>query len=1029
MNPSRIFILRPVATSLMMLAIVLAGFMAYRMLPLSSLPEIDYPTIRVLTLYPGASPEVTVSTITSPLETQFGQMPGLNQMTSTSSAGSSVITLQFSLSVSLDSAQQEVQAAINAATNFLPSDLPSPPIYSKFNPADAPVITLGITSTTLPMTQVQDLVDTRLAQKISQITGVGLVSLSGGQRPAIRVRANPTVLAAYGMDVETLRTAINTANSNMAKGSFDGPMRASTIEANDQIDSAEEFSRIILGYKDGAPIRIADVADIVEDAENTKLAAWANTSPAIILNVYRQPGANVIEVVQRIRQILPQVKATLPSAVDVIELSDRTVTIQSAVKSVEFELLLAMVLVVGVIYFFLGNASATLIPGVAVPISIIGTFGAMYLLGYSLNNLTLMALTIATGFVVDDAIVMIENIVRYIEKGEKPMEAALKGSRQIGFTIISLTFSLIAVLIPLLFMGDVLGRLFHEFAITLAVSILISCFVSLTLTPMMCARYLRHENNAHDKAHTYFDKLIKAYGHALQYIFRHQGKTLAVAVGTLVLTIALYVIIPKGFFPEQDTGIIQAITEAPQDVSFASMRIRQEELLKILLDDKDIESISAYIGVDGDNSTLNTSRMLITLKPHGKRDSVSVVMRRLQGKAADYKGLTLYLQAVQDLTIEDRVSRTRFQFTLTDTSFEVLEEWTNRFTEHLRTRPELKGVANDLQASGLKAMITVDRNAASRLGITMSKIDNVLYSSFGQRLVSTIFTQSNQYRTVLEVKPEFQKGIEELNSIYITNADGKPVPLSSFASVTIEKAPLALSRLGQFPSATISFDLMQGVSLGSATQIIRAAANEVNLPATMQLDFQGTARAFEGSLSSTVFLVIAAVITMYIVLGILYESYVHPVTILSTLPSAAIGALLSLMLAGEDLGIVAVIGIILLVGIVKKNAIMMIDFALSAQREENLSATEAIYQACLLRLRPILMTTAAALLAALPLMFATGAGAELRQPLGIAMIGGLVLSQVLTLFTTPVIYLYFERLRTKVTHAEENSDLFTRGAP
>jgi multidrug efflux pump len=1031
MNPSRMFVLRPVATSLLMLAIVLAGLLAFRMLPLSALPDVDYPTIQVVTLYPGASPEIMTSTITAPLETQFGQMPGLNQMHSTSSGGASVITLQFSLNLSLDVAEQEVQAAINAAATFLPNDLPSPPIYSKLNPADAPIITLGITSKTLPLTTLQDMVDTRLAQKISQLSGVGLVTLSGGQRPAIRIRANPTTLAAYGMDMESLRMAITSANVNIAKGSFDGAMRSSTIEANDQISSASEYANVIAGYKNGAAIRVGDVADVVEEAENTKLAAWANTTPAIILNVQRQPGANVIAVADRIKQLLPQLKVSLPATLDVTLLTDRTTTIRASVQDVQFELLLAVALVVMVIFLFLRNVSATIIPAVAVPISLIGTFGAMHLLGYSLNNLTLMALTIATGFVVDDAIVMIENIMRYIEKGDTPLAASLKGSKQIGFTIISLTLSLIAVLIPLLFMGDIVGRLFHEFAITLAVSILISALVSLTLTPMMCARLLRHDPEAQQSQFArdsgrFFDNLTHAYGRLLHVVFNHERTTLLVAAFTLVLTVLLYIAVPKGFFPEQDTGIIQGITEGPQTISFAAMATRQTVLVERLLKDPAIESVSSFIGVDGMNATLNAGRLYINLKPHHQRDGAATVLARLETLTEHAGELKLYLQPVQDLTIEDRVSRTRYQFTVVDTDIDVLNLWVKKLEVVLSNLPELANVTSDVQAGGLKAMITIDRATASRLGVTAAMIDNTLYSAFGQRLVSTIFTQANQYRVVLEVKPEFQLGLKALESIYITNSTGNPIPLAAFSKVTEEKTALSINHLGQFPSATLSFNLKGSASLGDAISAIEEVEKELGLPATMETAFQGAARAFQASLTNTVWLFLAAIITMYIVLGILYESYIHPITILSTLPSAGIGALLALMLTGNDLSIIAIIGIILLIGIVKKNAIMMIDFAISAQREQDISAREAIYQAALLRLRPILMTTMAAIFAALPLMLGTGVGSELRHPLGITMVGGLIVSQLLTLFTTPVIYLYFDRLSHRFTPAPEERDLFER---
>ena len=1016
MNPSRLFILRPVATSLMMVAILLSGIVAYRLLPLSALPEVDYPTIQVVTLYPGASPDVMTSSITAPLERQFGQMPGLNQMSSTSSGGASVITLQFSLSLTLDVAEQEVQAAINAATSLLPTDLPAPPIYNKVNPADTPILALAVMSNSLPLPRVQDLIDTRIAQKISQLPGVGLVSLSGGQRPAVRVQANPKALAAYGMSLDDLRTAIGNANVNQAKGSFDGPSQASTIDANDQLKSAAEYQRLIIAYKNGAPIRLTDVADVIDDAENVRLAAWANDKAALIVNIQRQPGANVIQVVDRIKKLLPQLQATLPGSVDVVLLTDRTTTIRASVRDVQFELLLAVALVVMVIFLFLRNVAATVIPSVAVPLSLVGTFGVMYLAGFSINNLTLMALTIATGFVVDDAIVMIENISRYIEQGMKPLQAALKGAEQIAFTIISLTFSLIAVLIPLLFMGDVVGRLFREFAITLAVAILISAFVSLTLTPMMCARLLRHvppneQTRFYRASGAFFDAVIARYGRALDWVLDRQAATLLVALGTLALTVILYLVMPKGFFPVQDTGVIQGISEAPQSISFAAMAQRQQDLAKVVLQDPAVQSLSSYIGVDGTNVTLNSGRMLINLKPLAERGiDATAVIRRLQPQLAQVAGIALYMQPVQDLSIEDRVSRTQYQFTLEDADGNNLSIWVPKLVERLRTAPQLADVASDLQDRGLQAFVEIDRNTASRLGVTPAAIDNALYNAFGQRLISTIFTQSNQYRVVLEVQREYQKGPIALNDIFITSTDGQQVRLSSVARVSERTAPLSVSHLGQFPSATISFNLGSGYSLGEAVSAVRAAEAELGLPASTQTSFQGAARAFEASLANTLLLILAAIVTMYIVLGVLYESYIHPVTILSTLPSAGVGALLALMLSRTDLGIIAVIGIILLIGIVKKNAIMMIDFALDAERNEGKSPREAIHQACLLRFRPILMTTMSALLGALPLMLGTGVGSELRHPLGITMIGGLLFSQVLTLFTTPVIYLAFDRL-------------------
>ncbi|TXH03086.1 MAG: MdtB/MuxB family multidrug efflux RND transporter permease subunit [Nevskiaceae bacterium] len=1022
MNPSRPFILRPVATSLLMAAILIAGALAYRLLPLSALPEVDYPTIQVTTLYPGASPDVMTSSVTAPLERQFGQMPGLNQMSSTSSAGASVITLQFSLALSLDVAEQEVQAAINASGTFLPSDLPTPPIYSKVNPADAPVLTLALSSKTLPLTQVEDLADTRLAQKISQLTGVGLVTLSGGQRPAFRVQANPKALAAYGLSLDDLRTAIGSANVNGAKGSFDGPTRAYVIDANDQLKSADDYNAIVIAYRNGAPIRLRDVAQVVAGPENAKLAAWMNRTPAVILNIQRQPGANVIEVVDRIKALLPTLHDNLPGAVDVALLTDRTTTIRASVHDVQVELALAVALVVAVIFVFLRNVPATIIPSLSVPLSLVGTFGVMYLAGFSLNNLTLMALTIATGFVVDDAIVMIENIARYIEEGEPPLQAALKGAGQIGFTIVSLTVSLIAVLIPLLFMGDVVGRLFREFAITLAVTIVISAIVSLTLVPMLCARLLRHTPEAQQgrfyrAAGAFIDGMIERYGRALTWVLDRQTATLWVALATLALTALLYVAIPKGFFPEQDTGLIQGISEAPASVSFGAMAQRQQQLAQAILDDPDIDSLSSFIGVDGTNTTLNSGRLLINLKPHDQRDGAADIIRRLQQRVAEVPGIRLYLQPVQDLTIEDRVSRTQYQFTVEDADPAELAQWVPKLVERLSQLPQLADVASDLQQDGLAAYITIDRDTAGRLGITTATIDNALYNAFGQRLVSTIFTQANQYRVVLEAAAGFRETPEALQHLYVPSASGQQVPLSALTRVTEQAAPLVINHLGQFPAATISFNLGNGASLGAAVQAIRDAESEIGLPVSVQTSFQGAALAFQSSLSNTLLLILAAVVTMYIVLGVLYESYIHPVTILSTLPSAGVGALLALMLFRADLGIVAIIGIILLIGIVKKNAIMMIDFALDAERNEGKTPREAIYQACLLRFRPILMTTMAALLGALPLMLGTGVGSELRHPLGISIVGGLIVSQVLTLFTTPVIYLMFDRLAQRLRGA------------
>jgi len=1010
MNISRLFILRPVATTLSMIAILLAGLIAYKLLPVAALPQVDYPTIRVMTLYPGASPEVMTSAVTAPLERQFGQMPGLEQLSSTSSGGASVITLRFSLDVALDVAEQEVQAAINAANNLLPNDLPAPPVYNKVNPADTPVLTLAVTSESLPLPKLHDLVDTRMAQKLAQINGVGMVSIAGGQRPAVRIRTNPEALAAYGLSLADVRSLITSSNVNQPKGNFDGPTRVSMLDANDQLKTPEEYAELILTYEDGAALRLKDVADIIDGAENERLAAWANDSQAVLLNVQRQPGANVIDVVERIQALLPEVTASMPAGLDVVVLTDRTQTIRAAVTDVQHELMLATFLVVMVTFVFLKKLSATVIPSIAVPLSLVGTFAVMYVCGFSLNNLTLMALTIATGFVVDDAIVMLENIARHLEEGETPLNAALKGAKQIGFTLISLTFSLIAVLIPLLFMQDVVGRLFREFAITLAVAILISLVVSLTLTPMMCAKLLKPQTAAEAKP-DWVERLIGGYSRWLTWVLRHQTLTLLVAVATLGLTVVLYLAVPKGFFPVQDTGVIQGISEAPQSISFRAMSERQQALARVILADPAVDSLSSYIGVDGDNVTLNSGRLLINLKPHGERDlTASQIIDRLRPELAKVPGIELYLQPVQDLSIEDRISRTQFQFSLETPDGELLQEWTPRLVEALRERPELTDVASDLQSSGLQIYLDIDRDAAARLGIQVADITDALYDAFGQRQISTIFTQASQYRVVLEAEAGNRLGPQALEQLFVQSEGGTPVRLSSLATLEQRNAPLLINHIGQFPAVTLSFNLASGVSLGKAVEVIEAVEQEIGLPAGIQTRFQGAAEAFRASLSSTLLLILAAVVTMYIVLGVLYESYIHPITILSTLPSAAVGALLALLLTGNDLGLIAIIGIILLIGIVKKNAIMMIDFALEAERQQGMSPQDAIYRAALLRFRPILMTTLAALFGAIPLMLASGSGAELRQPLGLVLVGGLLLSQLLTLFTTPVIYLFFDRL-------------------
>ncbi|MFU0819489.1 MdtB/MuxB family multidrug efflux RND transporter permease subunit [Pseudomonas lundensis] len=1017
MNLSRLFILRPVATTLCMLAIVLSGIIAYRLLPVSALPQVDYPTIRVMTLYPGASPDVMTSAVTAPLERQFGQMPGLTQMASTSSGGASVLTLRFNLDINMDVAEQQVQAAINAASNLLPSDLPAPPVYNKVNPADTPVLTLAITSKTMLLPKLNDLVDTRMAQKIAQISGVGMVSIAGGQRQAVRIKVNPEALAANGLNLADVRALIGASNVNQPKGNFDGPTRVSMLDANDQLKTPQEYAELILAYNNGAPLRLKDVAEIVDGAENERLAAWANENQAVLLNIQRQPGANVIEVVDRIKALLPSITDNLPAGIDVTVLTDRTQTIRASVRDVQHELLIAIALVVMVTFLFLRRASATLIPSIAVPLSLIGTFGVMYLAGFSINNLTLMALTIATGFVVDDAIVMLENISRYIEEGDSPMQAALKGAKQIGFTLISLTLSLIAVLIPLLFMADVVGRLFREFAITLAVAILISLVVSLTLTPMMCARLLKPEPKEEEQGRFYrasgafIDWMIGQYGRLLQWVLKHQPLTLLVAIGTLALTVFLYLIVPKGFFPVQDTGVIQGISEAPQSISFGAMSQRQQELGAIILQDPDVESLSSYIGVDGDNATLNSGRMLINLKPHSERsDSAAQVIARLQPQLDTLVGIRLFMQPVQDLTIEDRVSRTQYQFSLSSPDADLLSTWSQKLVTALSNQPELTDVASDLQDKGLQVYLVIDRDAASRLGVSVANITDALYDAFGQRQISTIYTQASQYRVVLQAQDGEKIGPQALDQIHVKTTDGGQVRLSSLAKVEERQAQLAVSHIGQFPSVMVSFNLAPGVALGQAVELIDQVQKDIGMPVGVQTQFQGAAQAFQASLSSTLLLILAAVVTMYIVLGVLYESYIHPITILSTLPSAAVGALLALILSGNDLGMIAIIGIILLIGIVKKNAIMMIDFALDAERNQGMAPEQAIYQAALLRFRPILMTTLAALFGAVPLMLATGSGAELRQPLGLVMVGGLLVSQVLTLFTTPVIYLYFDRL-------------------
>ncbi|MAC32947.1 MAG: multidrug transporter subunit MdtC [Haliea sp.] len=1009
MSLSRPFILRPVATSLLMLALLVTGLIAWRQLPVAALPQVDYPIIQVFTFQPGAGPEVTARTITAPLERHLGQIPGLKQMSSTSASGASVITLQFDLDVDLGVAEQEVQAAMNTAQNLLPGDLPTPPVYRKVNPADAPILTLAITSDSLPLPQVHDLVDTRMAQKLAQLSGVGMVSLAGGQRPALRVQANPRALAAYGLSLDQLRQAIAATNVNQPKGSFDGPTRSTMLDANDQIRSVADYRELILTWQDGAPLRLGDVASVVDGAEDRFLAAWADGQPAVLLNVQRQPGANVIEVTDRVRALLPQLTATLPTAVDVAVLTDRTGSIRASVRDTQKELLFAVGLVVLVTFAFLRSVPATLIPSIAVPLSLVGTFAVMYLLGFSINNLTLMALTIATGFVVDDAIVMLENVARHREMGASPLEAALRGAREIGFTLVSLTFSLIAVLIPLLFMPDVVGRLFHEFAITLAVAIAISLVVSLTLTPMMCAHMLH--TPPREEARGLLHRIIQHYGRALDWVLARQGPAMAVMLATILLTGVLYLLVDRDFFPVQDSGVIQVVTEAPQSISFTAMAERQQRLASALLADPGVDSLSSFIGVDGTNTTLNSGRMLINLPPHDARgESVFEVMARLQERAREVDGIVAWFQPVQELTIEDRVSRTQYQFTLTSLDSDMLQTWVPPLVAALNARPELADVAADLQQRGREAYVDIDRDAAARLGLDVTDVADTLYNAFGQRQIATLFTQSNQYRVILEVDPAFVGEPESLGQLYVTTGSGAPTPLSSVATIRQRPAPLLINHQGQFPATTVSFNLGEGASLGEAVAAIEAVQAELQLPGAIESRFQGAAESFRASLSNTLWLILAAVLTMYIVLGVLYESTIHPVTILSTLPSATVGALLALLLTDRALDMISVVGIVLLIGLVKKNGIMMVDFALDAQRNLGLSPREAIHRAALLRFRPILMTTLAALFGALPLMLAGGSGAELRQPLGVVMVGGLLVSQVLTLFTTPVVYLFFDRL-------------------
>jgi multidrug efflux pump len=1034
-NPSRPFILRPVATALIMVAILLTGFVGFNKLPVSALPEVDYPIIQVLTFYPGASPDVVASAITAPLERQFGQVPGLIQMTSTSSGGSSVIVLQFLLELNIDIAEQEVQAAINAAQTYLPKDLPAPPIYTKTNPADAPILTLALTSDKIPLSQVEDLADTRLVQKISQLPGVGLVSISGGQKPAVRIQANSTALSAYGLNLEDLRTALVATSLDSAKGNFDGPRQGYQIDANDQIVKSEGYRDVIVAYRNNAPVKLSDVAQVIDGVENEKQAAWMNKTPAVIVNIQRQPGANIIQVVDSIQKRLPVLKENFPPGIELTVLTDRTTTIRASVKDVEFELMLTIALVVMVIFLFLRSVSATVIPSVAVPLSLVGTFGVMYLAGYSLNNLTLMALTISTGFVVDDAIVMIENIVRYLEAGETPLNAALKGAEQIGFTIVSLTISLIAVLIPLLMMGDIVGRLFREFAITLSVTILMSAFVSLTLTPMLCARLLKSEKNSekgpfYQATERVWKSVNDFYGRTLKWVLGHQRATLFVAVGTLVLTVILYILVPKGFFPVQDTGVIQGISEAPQTISFPAMAEKQQALAKIILEDPSVESISSFIGVDGTNATLNSGRIQINLKPLADRGkNASEVIEGLQPKLNAVEGISLYLQPVQDLTVEDRVSKTQYQYTLSGPNQVELNSWTKKFLEKLKTLPELKDLATDQQNEGQAAMLTIDRGTASRLGITPQTIDNTLYDAFGQRQISTLYTDLNQYHVILESLPDYQINPSKLETVYVSSPalQKSAIPLSTFTHFDLQTVPLSINHQGQFPVVTLSFNLNPGNSLGEAIKAIEDAKNQMNMPLSLQGTFQGSAASFEASLANEPILILAALVTVYIVLGILYESFIHPITILSTLPSAGVGACLALLITHTELSMVSLIGIILLIGIVKKNGIMMVDFALEAERKEGKNSTDAIFQACLLRFRPIMMTTMAALLAGIPLAFGAGIGSELRRPLGIAMVGGLLVSQVLTLYTTPVIYIFFDKVSKRIS--QRNSQRFPKTNP